>query len=515
MFMKTGPKNILLITSDQQHFFTLGCENPEVPTPNLDRLCRQGTRFSRAYCPNPTCTPTRATLITGMMPSRHGAWTLGTKLNEQIPTLPGRLAQNGYYTGLVGKAHFQPLKGTEEYPTIESHPTLRDLDFWRNFRGDWYGFQRVETARMHADEGHVGGHYALWMEEKGFHDWENYFQHPDTYTLERKKEYTGKNHRHWNLPEEFHYNHWTAERTIDFIAEAQEDQKPFYIWSSFHDPHPPYIVPEPWASMIDPAKVSVPRMQEGEHNLNPPHFRYAAVEDNRDFWETSRKDQGAIHGGGFQGNYPEEELRKDIACYYGMIAFMDQQIGRILDELDRRGLTDNTLVVFTTDHGHFLGQHGLREKAIHHYEDLIRVPMIARLPGVIPQGVVNEDLQNLVDLPASFLKFTDQEIPCYYQGLDQRDSWRGKGPARTASLTENHHGYTRFHMNTLVCQRYKMTVHRDSDEGELFDLEEDPGETRNLWKDPNFASIRSQLLHRYARELMAAETPAMPRTGPA
>jgi len=125
--------HILLITSDQQHWNTLGVDNPDIRTPNLDRLCRAGTRFQRAYCPNPTCTPTRATLLTGLMPSQHGAWTLGTKLREDLPTLPGLLSEQGYLTGLVGKAHFQPLAGDETYTSIERHPYLRDLDFWRNF----------------------------------------------------------------------------------------------------------------------------------------------------------------------------------------------------------------------------------------------------------------------------------------------------------------------------------------------------------------------------------------------
>ena len=151
--------NILLITSDQQHWSTLGFLNPKIKTPNLDRLFREGTNFSRAYCPNPTCTPTRASIITGQYPSLHGAWTLGTHLREDAPTVGDELRKGGYYTALVGKAHFQGLGNTPEYPSIESQPNLRDLEFWREFHGPWYGFGNVETARMHADEYHADGHY--------------------------------------------------------------------------------------------------------------------------------------------------------------------------------------------------------------------------------------------------------------------------------------------------------------------------------------------------------------------
>jgi arylsulfatase A-like enzyme len=509
--MKKPPLNILLITSDQQHWNTLGVDNPKILTPNLDRLCQQGTRFSRAYCPNPTCTPTRATLLTGLMPSQNGAWTLGTKLREDLPTLPGLLSKGGYYSGLVGKAHFQPLVGDDTYTSIERHPYLRDLEFWRNFQGDWYGFDRVETARMHADEGHAGGHYALWMEEKGFKNWQDFFQPIPGREGPKRDAYThDPENRKWDLPEEMHYTSWTGERTVAMIDEALEADKPFYIWSSFHDPHPPYIVSEPWASMYDPEDMDPGNMTPGEHDANPDHFRYAAAENHPDFWEEAKQGQGAIHGGRFQGGYSKRGLQERMAIYYGMVSFMDKEIGRILDALEERGLAENTLVVFTTDHGHFLGQHGLNAKAIHHYEDLLRLPFIVRGPGV-PANAVSSDLQNLVDLPKTFMTQALGEAPIHLQGVDQTSSWNGKGPVRKWSLTENHHGYTRFHMNTLVTERYKLTVHRESDQGELFDLQEDPGEVRNLWTDPGSQDLKRNLLLQYARARMAEEPIQMPR----
>lgn len=158
--------NILLITSDQQHWNTIGAFNKEVHTPNLDRLVKEGTTFNRAYCPNPTCTPSRASIITGQYPSQHGAWTLGTKLLEDRHTVGEDFKQAGYKTSLVGKAHFQPLRSTEDYPSLESYPIMQDLDFWRNFNGPFYGFEHVELTRNHTNEAHVGQHYALWMEEK-------------------------------------------------------------------------------------------------------------------------------------------------------------------------------------------------------------------------------------------------------------------------------------------------------------------------------------------------------------
>jgi arylsulfatase A-like enzyme len=205
--------NVLLITSDQQHHRTLGAVNPQISTPNLDRLAREGTTFDRAYCANPTCTPTRASIITGRYPSQHGAWSLGTKLAESEPTVGDLFQENGYATALIGKAHFQPLVTTPEFPSIEAYPILHDLDFWRHFHGPFYGFDHVELVRNHTSEGHAGQHYALWLEERGCTNWRDYFQ-PPTGTWEPARQ--GR----WGLPERFHYSAWIAERTNAFVRSA-------------------------------------------------------------------------------------------------------------------------------------------------------------------------------------------------------------------------------------------------------------------------------------------------------
>lgn len=503
------PLNILLITSDQQHYSTLGAVNPRIQTPALDRLCSEGTRFDRAYCPNPTCTPTRATLLTGLMPSQHGAWTLGTKLMETVPTIGQALGHAGYATSLIGKAHFQPLASTPEYPSIECQPTLRDLDFWRSFHGPWYGFDHVETARMHGDESHAGQHYAIWLEEHGLADWKEYFR-PWPETPDPTNKYYERENRTWKLPEELHYSVWTAERTIAQIEQAAATDRPFFCWSSFHDPHPPYIVPEPWASMYDPAEMQPGSLTEGEHDKNPVHFGLTQHPDAEEKFEKLFAGDGAIHGRGCHLR-DVEELKKDMACYYGMTSLMDREIGRVLTRLDELGMAENTLVVFTTDHGHFLGQHGLTAKAIHHYEDLLRIPFLVRWPGQVPAGAVSDSLQNLVDLPTTFLAAAGAAVPHHYVGLDQRSTWAGEEAVRTGSITENHHGTTICNIRTYVNQRYKITVYAQWDDGELFDLQEDPGEVNNLWHEPAAAELKQQLLLEFIQETMKSDSLPMPR----
>jgi len=503
--MPTAPPNVLLITSDQQHYDTLGVTNPRIRTPALDRLAAEGTRFTRAYCPNPTCTPTRASIITGMYPSQHGAWSLGTKLFEDVPVVGDRFQAAGYATALIGKAHFQQLATAPGMESLESQPLMRDLDFWRSWHGPWYGFEHVEVARNHTCESHAGQHYGVWMEDNGLSNWLDYF---DKWPHDREEVRRRHSRRHWDLPERFHYSCWTAERTIAHLEKSLADGRPFFTWASFQDPHPPYTAPEPWASMYDPAEMVPGRVHPEEHAKNPVHFRMTQDRE-ADFSYYHSEDFGA-HG--FHCHLIDEEaLRQNIANYYGMISLMDRQIGRILEAVDRLGAADNTLVVFSTDHGHFLGQHGLVAKGAFHYEDMIRVPFLVRWPGRTPAGAVSDHIQGLVDLAPTFLSAAGQEVPGIMTGVDQVPSWTGDGPCRDHALCENRHTYSRVHLRTYVNERYKITVYRTGDDGELFDLAEDPGEINNLWHDPAAADLKRELLHQFMQATLAAEPTRMPR----
>lgn len=519
------PPNLLLITSDQQHYTTLGVLNPRISTPNLDRLAEMGVNFTRAYCPNPTCTPTRASLITGQYPSTHGAFTLGTKLPEDAPTLGDALRPMGYRSTLIGKAHFQPLASTEETTSVESYPTLRDLDFWRQFNQThtpWYGFDQVELTRNHADEGHVGQHYALWMQEQGLEDWQAYFQprHDGINDTGRDgvlappvKEgpgYGWRENMRWELPEQYHYTAWTGQRTIAAIEQAHDDNQPFFIWSSYHDPHPPYCVPEPWASMYDPNDMQVGSYTDGEfEDMPPPHQR---TRDDGGFAEYNQ-DGFYNHGYHRHDGVSEDELKQAQAIYYGMVSFMDHWIGQTLDTLQRLGQLDNTLIVFTSDHGHFVGEHGLVAKGPFHYEDVIRVPMIAAWPGKLPARQTSEAIQSLVDIPATFAHASGLGVPKTMQGVNQLAAWSEEAQApRDWAVVENHHqDGPGVHLRTLVTDRYKLTLYRGQDWGELFDLQEDPGELRNRFDDPAYTDIKASLLMRFMQAELERENAPLTR----
>jgi arylsulfatase A-like enzyme len=495
--------NVLFITSDQQHWLAMGYRNPEVKTPNLDRLVGRGTTFHRAYTVNPTCTPTRASWITGLYPSQHGAYALGTKLMEDVPTVGDIFHRHGYQTALVGKAHFQPLKGTDEYPSLESYPILHDLDFWRGFHGPFYGFQHVELARNHTDESHAGQHYALWMEEKGYTDWRKYFQ------PEHRRLGPGES---WEIPEEIHYDAWIAERTNALMEQYSREDRGFFLWASFFDPHPQYMVPEPFASMYDPNSVTVPRHRQGEFADKPPYFKLSQQEDP-DFMPFQEPGGNAIHGAGSHLRSRDVKAR-NIAAMYGMVTMLDAYIGKILERLDELGLAEKTLVCFTSDHGDLWGQHGLVAKAIHHYEDLLRVPLVISMPGTIPEGIVSSSLQSTIDLPQTFLSMAGLPVPRYMTGVDESLVWAGrKDNIRTHVIVENQHQPTTLNMRTFINHRYKLTIHFNRQYGELYDLQEDPAEYENLWDHPDCQQLKQELLLQFLYGEMAKAILPMPRIG--
>ncbi|MCY3799138.1 MAG: sulfatase-like hydrolase/transferase [Chloroflexi bacterium] len=495
--------NILLITSDQQHWNTLGQFNPEIQTPALDKLAAQGTTFTRAYCPNPTCTPTRASMITGKYPSQHGAYSLGTKLPETEPTVGDLFRAAGYRTALVGKAHFQPLHSTEEYPSLEAYPRLQDLKFWQDFDQPFYGFDHIELARNHTDEAHVGQHYALWMEENGLSNWRDYYLQPTGNVVAQR--------RKWLIPERFHYNAWIAERSNSLLSQYRDAGEAFFLWASFFDPHPKYLAPEPWDTMYDPDDITVPELTPGEHDNSPPHLQLTQQPDP-DFSAWQEPNGSGCHG--FHSHLHErDELAKDIACYYGMVSCMDKYIGQILDHLDDLGLAENTLVVFTSDHGHYFGQHGLIAKGAFHYDDGIRVPMIARLPGRIPANRISHSLQTLVDYAPTFLDFCGLDIPEEMTGLSQQAVWGGdESGAREHVIVENRHQPTTLHLKTYIGvavstrhdERYKITLYFNREYGEIYDLTNDPGELNNLWADTR---LRAELTEAFLRAEMQKEEP--------
>lgn len=496
--------NMLLITSDQHHWMAVGYNDPKCQTPNLDRLAQRGVIFDKAYTCNPVSTPARASIITGRYPSQHGAYALGTKLPETELTIGECLSKYGYETALIGKAHFQPLAGNAQYPSAEAYPILQDLDFWKTFTGPFYGFNHVELARNHADEPHVGQHYIIWLQNQIGEQWKDWYRTPTGNAPQGQ-------YGSWAMPEKYHTDAWIAERCIALLDQYKKGDKPFLLWASFFDPHNPYLIPEPWASMYNPNDMDIPETVNDDISDMPLHYRITREENpDKSIWQEGDPSY-PVHGIA-RHRWTKEKLQKNKAIYYGMVSMMDHYIGKILDHLEENGQIDNTLIIFTTDHGAFIGHHGLVGKGAFDYEDAVKIPFVASFKGKMPQGKRSEALISLVDIAPTILGIVGKDIPRTMTGIDQTDVLMGKkSELREHVLVENRFQMTKFYVCTYIDKHYKLAFDMNSDEGELFDLEKDPNEMVNRWNDAEYQEIKKELLLKALQARMKAEPVLMPR----
>lgn len=489
----TARPNILLITSDQQRADCFGFENPAVKTPHVDRLARDGTRFSACITPNLVCQPSRASILTGLLPLTHGVWDNGVDLD---PVVGGRgfagvLAAAGYRTAFIGKAHFS-TKSTFA-PTGTPECNKSQSNYGPDWFGPYMGFQHVElcvTGHMHRTrplEDPPCGHYERWLLARGV----------DREAIECWKTDLGPSvgaAQTWHsaLPAAWHNSTWIAERTIDFLARRSAG-KPFCLWASFPDPHHPFDCPEPWSRMYDPKSVVLPKHRtrdsdrrvwwhkavlEGKPQLSDPTMLKFRSEGSR------MPDQS------------DEQLAAMTANYYGMISQIDHNVGRMLEALEHNGLADNTLVVYTTDHGELLGNHGLYLKHPIPYEDLLRIGMVVRGPGVQAGQVVREPMSTL-DLAATFHDYSGATPVRPLQSRSLRGLLENAGETRDVAYSEWHVHPSRcgvaLALRTVRTKTHKCTFELESGAGELYDLVNDPEEMVDRFNDPAYAGVRKEL----------------------
>lgn len=475
--------NILLITTDQQRWDTLGRLNPAIQTPNLDHLAARGILFEKAYTVNPVCTPSRCTMLTGQYPSRHGCYHVGTKLPEAYqPTIASQLHNAGYFTGLLGKAHFQPCHDSTSF---EAAPNIHNLDFFRDWSGPYYGFEHAKLVIGHTSEPHgCGMNYGAWLTEQGV-DLKKYFGiHP--YTQYGK----------WELPAELHGSRWVAEETIAAVDLAQSQNKPFFLWASFQDPHNPYVTPEPWASMYAPAEVPKPALAPDTPQNKPPF--YATLPKGEFYGDDPDLQDRGWGDCRIQPELNPENIQQVRAAYFGMVSLMDHHVGCILDGLAQRNLLDETLIVFTTDHGDYLGDHGLWGKGLPTYESMQRIPFIVSYPNCQTPGRHSTALQSLVDLEATFLNAAGLPATTSSQGTIQTPAWlNANSKVRDHAFLEFRPSQGNFKQHTWVTDRYKLVRYRNREYGELYDTAEDPLQRHNLFDDPAYRTIRDELLERF------------------
>lgn len=498
--------NVLIFCVDEMRADHLGCAgNKTIKTPNIDRLARLGTYFPNGYCNNPICMPARASMFTGMLPRDHGLRVNGQTLRKDIPTLPDIMAQNGYFTHSAGKLHLSPWT-THETPEGKASP--ENILSWTNggikkIPVPYYGFQSVDFVGGHTAFAY--GEYMQWLEDRGGDPrWlrESIVPPsgaPGCYQMK--------------MPEELHYNRFIADSTIKAIQTSADT--PFFIWSSFPDPHCPCAPPEPYAKMYNPDEVELPAQRDGEINELPPFYRDVL--------------SGRIKPNGIDNSAVEPEHWKEIiALTYGMITHLDKEIGRVLDYLESEDKIKNTIICFISDHGDMMGDHGLLWKSFYTFRGCTNIPFIIAAPGG-NKNSVNQHLVSQIDLMPTILDLCGLPLPGAdwksvettfergslmelnnYSGMSLRPMLLdGNEKVRDSVVIENDDPTTGFHVRCMVTDKYRIAVYPGTEHGELFDIMNDPDELHNLWYDESCSALKNKLIFELLSEY-AGDTPFGP-----
>lgn len=505
--------NFLVFVVDQLCATHLGCYgNAMVATPNIDSLAQRGWRAEQCFVASPLCMPNRASMLTGRMPSVHGVRHNGIPLSLGTTTIADVLRDAGYFTSLIGKGHLQNVTGMPPLFPPGRQPLARHAH--RLYAGDYaqesvlrwdsdpefrlqtpyYGFDHNDLVIEHGEVG--GGDYGRWLRR----------EHPEIAAR------TGKEHalpapeyelvkigQAWRarVPEELHPTAWIADRTITRLAQAKDRKQAFFTYCSFPDPHHPYTPPGRFWDMYRPEDVVLP---ESFHSSTPPpHLA----------WLRAQRDTGkAVKHSVACFAASEREVREAIALNYGSIAFIDEQIGRVLRAVHELGLDKDTVILFTSDHGDFAGDHQLLLKGPLHYRSVVRAPLIWCDPAS-EASRVDPGLYSAIDLAPTILDRAGLEGYNGIQGLSFLPAVTdGLSIARDAVLIEEEGQRTILgfdspvRMRTLITQDYRFSLYDGVDWGELYDLSLDPHEQHNLWDDDQYRAVRQEMVMLLARTML-------------
>ncbi|MCK5801742.1 MAG: sulfatase-like hydrolase/transferase [Lentisphaeria bacterium] len=429
--------NVLLICTDHwSDLFTRPGGHPAVMTPTLDQLARSGVRFSRAYSACPSCIPARKTLMTGMKARTHGdrVYRDGVPLPDDVPTLPQLFGEAGYQTFAVGKLHVYPQRdriGFHEV-VLEEQGRHQHRDIPDGVADDWELYLQ--------EQGHAGEEYASGM---CHNDW-----------LART----------WHLPERHHPVNWAAREMCKAIR-RRDPRKPGFWYLSFSAPHPPLTPLRAYMDLYRDVEIDMPVVGNWARDFEAlPHYL------------KSRAYPSALHGA------TEGEVRLARQAFYATLTHLDHQIRMVLGTLREAGLMDNTIIVFTSDHGHMVGEHGMWCMTPF-YEASAKIPLIIVPPkGSDRMGVAVEDdrFAEFGDIMPTLLDLADIPIP------DHVDQLSLVGDKRRDYI-HGEHGEGALAQRMIRRGRFKMIYYPPGNILQLFDIEADPRETCDLAGDPTYA----------------------------
>ena len=438
--------NILWICTDQQRYNTVhALGNPHIRTPNLDKLVEYGVAFTHTFCQSPICTPSRASFMTGMYPSTvHGCRNNNGSWGDGAPLITKTLANAGYDCGLAGKLHLSEINEIAE---------VRPDDGYRIFHWSQHPLDNWPEGSGHA--------YADWLRSKG-------------------ESFSGLIKRNGYAPFPLHQSTWGADRAIDFMNE--ERQGPWLFNVHTFDPHsisgkyypnPEYL--ENYDIKSLPGPLLSPTDRETQRELESVRF------------------------GTTYTDYDEDDRKLYQAQYWSIIELIDENVGRLLKNLEETGQRENTIVIFFSDHGEALGDHGLRKKGCRFYEGLVRVPLIISWPGRFQEGLRSDALVELTDIAPTLLEVAGLEIPARMQGRSLLPILKGEEDPHfhRESVRCEFFGALGSEYATMIRTRdHKLVNYHGHGVGELYDLGNDPSEFNNLWNDPEHAELRFELMTR-------------------
>ena len=489
--------NILWYVADQQRYDTLGVTgNPHVRTPNLDQFAAKGVAFTQAYVQNQVCTPSRTSMLTGRYPASHRVYRNGIAHFPASEVLVSRLlADAGYDCGLIGKLHLSTAMKTKE---------VRPDDGFRHFQ--W-------SHNPYPGEMSAHNAYHHWLAAEHGLAAEKLFQNQDGFCGE-------------GVPAALHQSTWCTDQAIRFIKE--ERSKPWFLSVNPYDPHPPFDPPAEYFKHFDLQSLPPPLFREADLERQKAfrNIRQQAIEAINPLGQDPTEAEEHYEDQSARGSRPPRQFdgRRVKAAYYAMIELLDDQFGRLLDSLAQCGELENTLVIYCSDHGELLGDHGLLYKGCRFFEGLVHVPLIIGWGEQLQSGRLCDALVESVDIAPTLLEAAGLAVPYFMQGRSLLPLLRGQAdPAahKEVVITDFNDsvGYSPANTATQATMtfdgRYKLAIYHRENLGELFDLQEDPGEFVNLWEDKAHQELKQRLVMRHLDALMGTVAPGIHRVATA
>ncbi|MEM6986701.1 MAG: sulfatase-like hydrolase/transferase [Pseudomonadota bacterium] len=498
--MTTQP-NFLFVMVDQQRADWLGCYgHPVVKTPHIDALAATGTRFDEFHVATPICMPNRASFMTGRMPSVNGLRYNGCALPARANTFVDVLRASGYATASIGKSHLQPMTAKQARhsgsdlngPIAEAwqddasrydyeEPARYQHDAPADFPTPYYGFEHVDMVTAHGDK--ANGHYRQWLRQ----------QHPDWEALhdptnELPHSYSCPQAYRTPVPEASYPTAYIRDRATDYLK-AQAREQPFFCYVSFPDPHHPFNPPGKYWDLYDPEDFALTTRFEDHQNPPPPLLAARHYFDE--------------HGGGQRTPQhafmaTDQHVREAMALTAGMITMIDDAVGELVQTLKDTGQYDNTVIIFNADHGDYLGDFNMLQKGAWAQRSIHRVPMIWSDPST-RAARSTAALASTIDLSATILDRVGVDPYNGMQGQSFLACVHGNSDHRDKLLIEFNDGFARdgfeesARVRTLVNHNWQLSVYKDQDWGELYDLKNDPLQTLNLWHSRDHAPTKAQL----------------------